>query len=204
MRAALRLQRAILEQADDNRLVQGTCTRFAGLTVVADNVVVTTGLQLPPSDFPSRFALASLHLWLTLVRLRAEGDDGKLLGQELYDHFWAEMENRVRAEGVVVRLSKWMKELESTFYGSCTAYDAALAPGAPEGELAGALRRNVLMTHAGGAEAAALARYVRHQLACLAVTDSTAVMAGQISYMRARAPQYSSSTTDPQAEANEK
>ena len=139
-----------------------------------------TAAHLPVGDFRASFSLASLHLWLTLVRLRAEGDAGKLLGQELYDHFWEEMEARVRGEGVVVRLSKWMKELESAFYGSCTAYDAALAPGAPEGALAGALRRNVLMEHGGGAESAALARYVRHQLACLAVTDSSAIMSGAL------------------------
>lgn len=80
-----------------------------------------------------------------------------LTPQDLYDHFWADMENRVRAEGavapfvsprskclhsgaghnavaelmsflpppffpgVVVRLSKWMSELEQAFYGSCMA-----------------------------------------------------------------------------------
>ena len=145
---------------------------------IAPTAPQPTAAHLPVGDFRATFSRASHHLWLTLVRLRAEGDAGKLLGQELYDHFWEEMETRVRGEGVVVRLSKWMKELESAFYGSCTAYDAALAPGAPEGALAGALRRNVLMEHGGGAESVALARYVRHQLACLAVTDSSAVMSG--------------------------
>ena len=38
-------------------------------------------LGLPLGDFRCRFAVASLHLWLTLVRLRAEGDEGKRLGQ---------------------------------------------------------------------------------------------------------------------------
>lgn len=40
-----------------------------------------TALGLPLGDFRCRFAVASLHLWLTLVRLRAEGDEGKRLGQ---------------------------------------------------------------------------------------------------------------------------
>ncbi len=164
--------------------------------------------------------MASLHLWLTLVRLRAEGDAGKRLGQarpppklariaraprrappplpraaarsrpcahcahpplplqEVYDHFWADMEVRVRAEGVVVRLGKWMKELEQSFYGSSAAYDAALAPDAPPGALQAALRRNVFMGEGTPADAARAARYVRHQLACLALTPSEAVMAG--------------------------
>ena len=92
------------------------------------------------------------------------------------------METRVRAEGVSVRLSKWMRELEGAFYGSSTAYDAALAapqhtPGMPDA-LAGALRRNVFMGEGAPGDAAALARYVRHVLACLALTPTEAVMAG--------------------------
>jgi hypothetical protein len=88
------------------------------------------------------------------------------------------METRVRGEGVVVRLSKWMRELEQSFYGSSAAYDAALAPDAAAGALQGALRRNVFMGEGAAPDAARAARYVRHQLACLALTPSEAVMAG--------------------------
>ena len=150
--------------------------------------------HLPQEDFRCRFALSSLHLWLTLVRLRAEGDPGKLLGQELYDHFWAEMEARVRAEGVVVRLTKWMRELEGAFYGSASAYDSALAAQAgglsvgQSDDLATALRRNVLMGSGRAEDGALLARYVRHQLACLAATDGEAVMSGHISFALAIRP----------------
>ena len=147
-------------------------------------VAPPAAFNLSPGDFRCRFALASLHLWLSLVRLRGEGEAGKLLGQELYDHFWAEMETRVRGEGVVVRLSKWMRELEGAFYGSSAAYDAALADqqdgpvGAGRDELASALRRNVYMGDGSLQDSQFLARYVRHQLACLALTQSEAVMAG--------------------------
>jgi len=147
-----------------------------------------SAFNLPADDFRCRFAFASLHLWLSLVRLRSEGDAGKLLGQELYDHFWAEMEGRVRGEGVVVRLSKWMRELEGAFYGSSAAYDNALAAssgGLEIGQhdvLASALRRNVQMGEGGTTDSALLARYVRHQLACLAATESEAVMRGHISF----------------------
>ena len=100
--------------------------------------------------------------------------------QELYDHFWADMENRVRDEGVVVRLSKWMRELEQTFYGSSAAYDTAMAADAAAGALQAALRRNMFMGEGQPADAARAARYVRHQLACLALTPSEAVMAGAL------------------------
>jgi len=104
--------------------------------------------------------------------------------QELYDHFWAEMETRVRAEGVVVRLSKWMRELEGAFYGSSTAYDNALLAsdgGLPPGThdpLAASLRRNVAMGEGMATDSALLARYVRYQIACLALTESPDVLAG--------------------------
>ena len=94
------------------------------------------------------------------------------------------METRVRREGVVVRLSKWMRELEGAFYGSSTAYDNALASsegGLPPGShdpLAASLRRNVAMGEGMATDSALLARYVRYQLACLALTASTDVLAG--------------------------
>ena len=100
--------------------------------------------------------------------------------QELYDHFWADMETRVRDEGVVVRLSKWMRELEQTFYGSSAAYDTAMAADAAAGALQSALRRNMFLGEGKPADAALAARYVRHQLACLALTPSEAVMSGAL------------------------
>lgn len=84
-----------------------------------------------------------------------------------------------------MRLSKWMKELEAAFYGSAASYDRALTPGAAAAALPGALRRNVYMGQegAGGGDPERLARYVRHQLACLAATDSAALMAGHIRFV---------------------
>lgn len=88
----------------------------------------------------------------------------------------------MRGEGVVVRLSKWMKELEAAFYGSAAAYDRALTPGVGGEALAGALRRNVYMGEGDPSDVARLAEYIRHQLACLAVTPSADVMAGHIRF----------------------
>lgn len=77
-----------------------------------------------------------------------------------------------------MRLSKWMRELEQTFYGSSAAYDAALSSDAAGDALRSALRRNIFLGEGLPADAARAARYVRHQLACLALTPSEAVMAG--------------------------
>ena len=55
--------------------------RRPGRALTRDAPPRAAALGLPLGDFRCRFAVASLHLWLTLVRLRAEGDEGKRLGQ---------------------------------------------------------------------------------------------------------------------------
>ena len=103
--------------------------------------------------------MLSLHVWLLLVRLRAEGADGKSLSQALYDDFQSDVEARARAAGVKVRLQKALTELEKQFYGSAVAYDKAQGGGE---ELWAALHRNVFMLAPGKQEAsAALARYAK-------------------------------------------
>ena len=53
--------------------------------------------------FANTHAMLCLHVWLALVRLRAEGKDGKDLAQMMYENFQEDVELRVRAEGVKVR-----------------------------------------------------------------------------------------------------
>jgi cytochrome b pre-mRNA-processing protein 3 len=52
--------------------------------------------------FANTHSLLCLYVWMTLVRLRAEGRDGKDLAQMLYEDFQDNVEHRVRAEGVKV------------------------------------------------------------------------------------------------------
>ena len=52
--------------------------------------------------FATTYSMLCLHVWLALVRLRAEGKDGKDLAQMMYDNFQEDVEIRVRAEGVKV------------------------------------------------------------------------------------------------------
>ncbi len=53
--------------------------------------------------FATTYSLLCLHVWLILVRLRAEGKDGRALAQMMYENFQEDVELRVRAEGVKVR-----------------------------------------------------------------------------------------------------
>jgi len=147
-------------------------------TAAADSASVHTSLDLP-HDFRAKHALLCLHVWLFLVRLRQEGEDGKRLGQAMYDSFQEDVEMRVRAEGVTVRVSKWLKELESAFYGSCVAYDKAAA--GEKGELTEALWRNVYNKEGDRSKAADLSLHVRQLLASLSMTSTDAMLKGLVS-----------------------
>lgn len=59
------------------------------------------GLEL---RFAPTYSLLCLHVWLALVRLRAEGADGRDMAQMMYEDFQEDVERRVRAEGVKARL----------------------------------------------------------------------------------------------------
>ncbi|XRB06866.1 ubiquinol-cytochrome-c reductase complex assembly factor 1 [Pycnococcus provasolii] len=166
MRAARSLFRSALAQAEEQTLADGV------------------GADL--ERFYERYMMTSLHIWMLLRRLQKEGDDGKKVGQELYDLFTHHVEKDVYNEGVQVRVSKWLAEIEKTFYGSCLAYDKALRDEATaDAELDRALARNVFgAEEEGGAgwgkSAQHLTRYVRRELACLEKTPTEAIMKGWI------------------------
>ncbi|CAI5528928.1 unnamed protein product, partial [Closterium sp. Naga37s-1] len=130
-----------------------------------------------PSQFRTHHALLVLHTWLALLRLRKEGAQGAAVGQTFYHTFNHDVERRVVAAGVKMLVSKWMRELERSFYGAAAAYDAAVAPGASADALPKALWRNVFAEDASdmpsgpaAAPVQALTRYVRLELASLALT----------------------------------
>jgi cytochrome b pre-mRNA-processing protein 3 len=164
MRAASHLYACVAEQALDAALLRA--------------------FDIPVRDFQHRHAMLCLHVWMLLVRLRPEGKDGKLLSQLLYEDFQEDVERQVRATGLEVRVSKHLTELEKQFYGSCVAYDRALKGESGE-SLSTALLRNVLQAAPGKESAAArLERYVRRELACLALTESEAVMMGNVKFSK--------------------
>ena len=60
-------------------------------------------ISLQPS-FAQEHMLLSLHVWMMLVRLRAEGPDGKTSAQLMYEEFTEDVEARLRGTGVKVCL----------------------------------------------------------------------------------------------------
>ncbi|KAG4190641.1 hypothetical protein ERO13_A07G043200v2 [Gossypium hirsutum] len=139
--------------------------------------------------FRMTFSLLVLHMWLCLRRLKAEGKDGVELGQYVYEIYNHDVELRVSKAGVNLLLTKWMKELEKIFYGNIVAYDAALLPEATHEELTEVIWRNIFSDDGTSKpDAAALrtvqamARYVRHEVSCLSLTDKEAMFSGNFMF----------------------
>ncbi|CAI7786933.1 unnamed protein product [Closterium sp. NIES-54] len=200
----------------ESELIRGANALYRAVTRQADDETFLRALGLP-SQFRTHHALLVLHTWLALLRLRKEGAQGAAVGQTFYHTFNHDVERRVVAAGVKMLVSKWMRELERSFYGAAAAYDAAVAPGASADALPKALWRNVFAEDAsdmpsgpaaapvqvrggvrrgGGAvqpltpspfciadyHLQALTRYVRLELASLALTDSEAILTGNITF----------------------
>ena len=73
----------------------------AGQLQQTPTVHVRAALNLDPS-FAQQHMLLSLHVWMLLVRLRAEGDDGRKAAQLMYEEFTEDVEARLRRTGVKV------------------------------------------------------------------------------------------------------
>lgn len=136
-----------------------------------------------PDTAGGRFEMVALHVFLALRRLRAGGETGKELGQQLFDVLFDDMDQTLREMGVGdLSMGKKIKALASSFYGRMQAYDEGLDD--TDGDkLAAALSRNVFPGSAAAqANAAALAAYVRRAEGDLAVQPIGDVMAGRITF----------------------
>ena len=50
----------------------------------------------------SWFLIAQLHMWLLMVRLKREGNDGEFLIKQLVEVFWEDAKQRPRKLGVCI------------------------------------------------------------------------------------------------------
>ena len=142
----------------DSTAMRGGTALWEAIEEQVDAPGFLTAFEVPDT-FQQRHSLLCLHVWLVLQRLRGTGQEGKDVGQAMYDAFQDAVEMRARATGVKVRFSKYLKEYEQQFYGSSHAMDLALDGKA---DLAHTLLRNVyLLEHEKRDVAALLARYVK-------------------------------------------
>lgn len=161
------------------RPVPGSTTVYKMIEDHCESSMFHTHLRLQ-DDFRSKHALLCLHVWMILRRLRKEGDDAKRFSQNLYEHFQRDVEMRIHREGVRVRVSKWLRELEDIFFGATLGYDNAIDKQSED--LSEALHRNVYGKEGDIMFAKALSRYVTRELASLRLTDTKAILEGQIGF----------------------
>ncbi|XP_003384330.1 PREDICTED: ubiquinol-cytochrome-c reductase complex assembly factor 1-like [Amphimedon queenslandica] len=81
-----------------------------------------------PDTFGSWFLIAHLHIWLFLVRLKREGEDGRFITHQLVNIFWTDTEERMRALGVKSGklIQENLHELNLQFRGLIIAYEEGL------------------------------------------------------------------------------
>merc|ERR1712028_253311 len=163
-----------LTRSDDAVLI-------AALGVVDDN-----------AEFLLRFECVSLHVWMCLVRLRMEGDEGRKLSQELFDNFWDDMVNEIRHKGVKeLSVNKHLVELQERFFGAALAYDEALT--SMEGSdklLAAALWRNLYSGDVTSVQhVATTVKYTRSQLDSLCKLPTETFTKGSFDWDQVVKPQ---------------
>jgi len=113
-----------------------------------------------PDSVDGRFDLISIHVFLTMRRLRREGEPAEALGQDLSEIFFADMDVNLRELGASdIGVGRRVKRMIEGFYGRVTAYEGALESGREE--LCQVLRRNLYgTTEVDEGTLAAMADYV--------------------------------------------
>jgi len=128
------------------------------------------------------FHMSLVHIWMVIVRLRNEGEEGDLLSQEFFNFFWKDLESRLIETGYTnpFQLGKEMKTLARGYFGTVIAYDEGLLEG--DTGLAEALWRNLFgVLKEPSIEALnCMVHYVRRELGALELND--VIMKGYIAY----------------------
>ncbi|HET8613693.1 MAG TPA: ubiquinol-cytochrome C chaperone family protein [Sphingomonas sp.] len=132
-----------------------------------------------PDTFDGRFDMLSSVLALVLLRLEEEGESGRRPSARLTELFIADMDGQLRERGIGdLVVGKHIGRMMGQLGGRLTAYREGLRP---EGDLAGALDRNLWRGAdvPAGARAHAEAAF-RALAAGLAARDAETVLAGEI------------------------
>src|SRR5215208_769419 len=81
-----------------------------------------------PDTVEGRFELYSLHVYLLLERLKAQGPHAAETGQALFDAYVKSLDDALREMGVGdLSVGKKMRRLGEAFYGRVKSFEAAFA-----------------------------------------------------------------------------
>jgi cytochrome b pre-mRNA-processing protein 3 len=137
-----------------------------------------------PDTVEGRFEALCLHGFLVLHRLKAEGEDGRVLAQSYFDTMFQDMDRNLREIGIGdLAVGKRIKLLAENFYGRIGSYEAGLA----DGTLPQAIARNLLTESAAPRAdeppfAALVADYVRREVDGLARQPLAALAEGRVTF----------------------
>jgi cytochrome b pre-mRNA-processing protein 3 len=127
-----------------------------------------------------RFDMISLHLALMFRRLRNEGEDAKTFSQNVFDHFFKDMDRSLREMGVGdLSIAKRIEKMGSLFYGLLSNLSKALDSGDRE-ELREVVSRNFF--EGNTAEIDKLLDYILAAEATLAGQSAADIMGGDINF----------------------
>lgn len=134
-----------------------------------------------PDTLDGRFDMIVLHAFLVMHRLKAgEAHD---LSQRLFDAMFADMDRALREMGVGdLSVPGKVKKMASAFCGRVQAYDAAVEAGSEE-RLKAVLLRNIFSEEgADETQIAALAHYVRTNVAALSCAPVERLQEGAVEF----------------------
>lgn len=138
-----------------------------------------------PDTLDGRFDMIVLHVFLVMHRLKGQGAAAADWSRQLYETMIDNFEKSLMEQGAGDSgISRRIKTMARGMAGRIQAYDRALAPGADDGLLEVALDNNVYGTvpDADRASLAALAAYVRREVAGLAGQPQEALLRGAIRF----------------------
>lgn len=140
-----------------------------------------------PDTVDGRFEMIALHVWLLLHRLREGDSQARALAQAVFDAMFQDMDRALREMGAGdLGVGRRVKAMATAFYGRIAAYDRGLASGGQA--LDDALIRNVWRGDApDGARVAALARYLRGEVAALSEQPLERLLSGEAAFGKAPA-----------------
>jgi len=138
-----------------------------------------------PDTLDGRFDLIGLYAFLVIRRLRKLDAAGPALAQAVFDAMFSDMDLNLREIGVGdLSVGKKVKLMWEAFHGRAAAYQDALEAN-DRAALEAALARNVWRGAAPEGAAAALARLVLAQEACLVAQEPVSLLAGRVQLLPA-------------------
>ncbi|XP_071804382.1 ubiquinol-cytochrome-c reductase complex assembly factor 1-like isoform X2 [Asterias amurensis] len=157
-----------------------------------------------PDTLFSWFLVTELHVWMCMVRLKQEGQEGKYMTHYLIMSMWHDVQERGKLMGIpAVKMRESLSRMVEQFNAALFSYDEGLLSN--DSVLAGALWRNIFVKRDIEAEQVAdMVEYVRQQVQYLETLDTAQLLqVGRIKWLPFRAEVPVESAPPPRASSIE-